>query len=224
MSKLILMRHGQASFGSDRYDCLSELGCVQARATGRWMRGSAIQPSLLVHGPRQRQFETACMLKEQGGFYAPMQQQAELDEFAEGEEIFKAAELFLGRSMRQVDGRSRLDVLRDYDVTCKAWSLGEIQIEGRSPINEFRGQVRQWFDNLIGEPDLSGQQVVAVTSAGVISALICEVLDLPNSKWHSLLRVIGNASLTELLFSKGRYSLSSFNGLAHLSNDLNSSM
>jgi len=126
--------------------------------------------------------------------------------------------------MRQVDGRSRLDVLRDYDVTCKAWSLGEIQIEGRSPINEFRGQVRQWFDNLIGEPDLSGQQVVAVTSAGVISALICEVLDLPNSKWHSLLRVIGNASLTELLFSKGRYSLSSFNGLAHLSNDLNSSM
>jgi len=94
MSKLILMRHGQASFGSDRYDCLSELGCVQARATGRWMRGSAIQPSLLVHGPRQRQFETACMLKEQGGFYAPMQQQAELDEFAEGEEIFKAAELF----------------------------------------------------------------------------------------------------------------------------------
>ena len=224
MSKLILMRHGQASFGSDRYDCLSGLGGLQARAAGQWMIERDLQPTVLVHGPRQRQIETACILKEQGGFQTPMLQHVELDEFAEGEEIFKAAELYLGRSMHEAGDRSRLDVLRDYDETCNAWSLGEIQIEGRSSIDEFRGQVRQWFNNLIHQPDVAGQLVVAVTSAGVISALVCEVLDLPNAKWHSLLRVIGNASLTELLFSKGRYSLSSFNGLGHLPRELNSSM
>ena len=33
MSTLILMRHGQASFGAARYDALSELGQAQARAS-----------------------------------------------------------------------------------------------------------------------------------------------------------------------------------------------
>lgn len=224
MSKLILMRHGQASFGSDRYDALSELGTLQARATGQWMKAQGTQVDRLVHGPRQRQRDSASLLREESGVSPCLTQHGGLDEFAEGEEIFKAAEACLSRPMDGAENRSRLDVLRDYDSTCKAWGLGKIELAGRLSIDDFRIQVRQWFESLSDQPDAAGQQIVAVTSAGVIAAVVCEVLELPNEKWHSLLRVIGNASLTEILFTKERRSLSAFNGMGHLPKDLISSM
>lgn len=224
MSKLILMRHGQASFGSDRYDALSELGTLQARATGQWMMAQGTQVDRLVHGPRQRQRDSAVLLQEESGILPHLIQHDGLDEFAEGEEILKAAESYLGRPMDGAENRSRLDVLRDYDATCKAWCLGKVELAGRLSIDDFRIQVRQWFESLSDQPDAAGQQIVAVTSAGVIAAVVCEVLELPNEKWHSLLRVIGNASLTEILFTKERRSLSAFNGMGHLPKDLISSM
>ena len=224
MSTLVLMRHGQASFGATRYDALSELGQVQARATGAWIQQQGIQPTLVVHGPRQRQTQSALLLLEEAGLPLDAEQHNQLDEFAEGEEIFDAAERYFGRSMHSPNERSQVDLMRDYDSACRAWSLGELKIQGRLSIDEFREEVGEWFAQVTQQPRSSGQHIVAVTSAGVIAALVCEVLDLPNEKWHSFLRVIRNASLTEFLFSKGKSSLLTFNAVGHLSDTLRSSM
>lgn len=224
MSTLVLMRHGQASFGAARYDVLSGLGQAQARETGAWIHTQNIQPSLIVHGPRQRQSQSALLLLEEAGLFVDAEQHNELDEFAEGEDIFEAAERYFGRSMCGSSERSQMDLMRDYDSTCRAWSLGELKIEGRLSIDEFRREVGTWFAHITQRSRSSGQHIVAVTSAGVIAALVCEVLDLPNEKWHSLLRVIRNASLTEFLFSKGKSSLLTFNSVGHLSDTLRSSM
>lgn len=233
MSLLVLMRHGQASFGAARYDALSELGQAQARSTGQWMRAQGVQPTAIVHGPRQRQADTAALLLAESGFNLtgehtlPMQQDPQLDEFAEGEEIFLAAQRFLGRPMHMdhsESARPRLDVLRDYDATCRAWAQGQVSIQGRLSLDEFRGQLRQWLAEQTAAEQPPGQHTLVVTSAGSIAALVCEVMGLPNSSWYSLLRVIRNASLTEVLYSKGQCSLLSFNGVNHLPNDLNTSM
>lgn len=233
MSLLVLMRHGQASFGAARYDALSELGQAQARATGQWMRAQGVQPTSVVHGPRQRQTDTAALLLNESGFNLaseqtlPMHQDPLLDEFAEGEEIFTTAQNFLGRSML-MDGsetaRPRHDVLRDYDATCRAWAQGQVVIEGRLSLNDFRSQLRDWLAGQTAAEQPPGQHTLIVTSAGAIAALVCEVMDLPNSSWYSLLRVIRNASLTEVLYSKGQCSLLSFNGVNHLPASLTSSM
>lgn len=224
MSTLVLMRHGQASFGAAKYDVLTRQGEAQARATGLWMRQHGINPTALVHGPRQRQIHSAKLVLEGSRIECSATEINALDEFAEGEEIFAAAEKHFGRPMWETIGRSSTDVMRDYDATCRAWSLDELEIPGCLSLDEFRQEVRQWFEQIIDAPAGAGQCVLAVTSAGVIAALVCEVMGLPNEKWHPLLRVIRNASLTDILYSKGRSSLLAFNGVGHLPDALTSSM
>lgn len=224
MSTLVLMRHGQASFGAARYDALSELGQAQARATGQWMRKQGLQLNAVLHGPRQRQADTAALLLDESGYEIPRNQTTALDEFAEGEEIFSAAEQLLGRSMELDAGRARLEVLRDYDATCRAWANGEVLIPGRNSLSDFRAQLRDWLHAHTQTQQTAGQLEVVVTSAGSIAALVCEVMGLPDASWYSLLRVIRNASLTEVLYSKGKVSLLSFNGVNHLPPNLNTSM
>lgn len=224
MSALVLMRHGQASFGAARYDALSELGQAQARATGQWMRTHGKQPTAVLAGPRQRQKDTASFLLEASEFDLNAVPCPALDEFAEGEEILSAAEQLLGRSMALGSGRTRVEVLRDYDATCRAWGNGDVVIPGRSSLNEFRAALGQWLQSQTSSEQPAGQHTMVVTSAGAIAALVCEVMGLPNASWYGLLRVIRNASLTEVLYSKGKVSLLSFNGVSHLPKHLNTSM
>ena len=70
--------------------------------------------------------------------------------------------------------------------------------------------------------NLRGQHTLAVTSAGVICALTCEVLGLDDTRWAELLRVLGNASVTEIVYSGGRCTLRSFNSTGHLPQGLGS--
>ena len=224
MSTLVLMRHGQASFGAARYDSLSETGQAQARATGQWLRTQGVQPTAVLHGPRQRQADTAAWLLRDAGFELRGVEHALLDEFAEGEEIFSTAEQLLGRSMALNAGRERIEILRDYDATCRAWGNGEVDIPGRLSLVDFRAQLREWLNSHTQAQQAPGQTEWVVTSAGSIAALVCEVMGLPNASWYSLLRVIRNASLTEVLYSKGKVGLLSFNGVSHLPAHLNTSM
>jgi broad specificity phosphatase PhoE len=58
MSRLILVRHAQASFFADCYDQLSPLGECQARALGEhWLRLGFTFDEVIV-GPRKRQIQT----------------------------------------------------------------------------------------------------------------------------------------------------------------------
>lgn len=224
MSKLVLMRHGQASFGAARYDALSELGQAQARATGQWVRNHGVHLDAVLHGPRQRQVDTATLMLDESRYAISATRHTALDEFAEGEEIFRAAEQFLGRSMALDTGRERIDILRDYDATCRAWANGEVTIPGRLSLKEFRAQLCGWLTSHTQAQHASGQTQLVVTSAGSIAALVCEVMGLPDLSWYGLLRVIRNASLTEVLYSKGKVSLLSFNGVNHLPPHLNTSI
>ena len=50
MGVLYLIRHGQASFGTDDYDRLSDLGHEQSRLAGRHLGGQGVHPIRIVHG------------------------------------------------------------------------------------------------------------------------------------------------------------------------------
>lgn len=223
MSILLFMRHGQAAFGETRYDVLSEVGVAQARATGAWMRERGDALATVWHGPRQRHVETAAQLLSGAGTGLEAQLVPGLDEFAEGEEVLDAASLLFGRPMSGPGAPSRAEQLRCYEAAYEAWSRGEVDIAGRASYGEFRRGVRQWMQDVVAAPGApSGQQILAVTSGGVIAAAVCDVLGLPDTQWCALVRVINNASTTEIVFSKGRVGLRTFNGSAHLKRELTS--
>ncbi|AYH42695.1 histidine phosphatase family protein [Azoarcus sp. DN11] len=223
MSALVLMRHGQAAFGASRYDVLSEVGVAQAQATGAWLRDRGDTPTVVWHGPRQRHAETAAQVLAKAGDWPGAQLVPGLDEFAEGEEVLVAASTLYGRPLSGPEAPARREQLRCYEGAYEAWSRGELGIPGRASYRDFRLAVRQWMRDVVAAPGApSGQRILAVTSGGVIAAAVCDLLGVSDEQWCALVRVIHNASITEIVFSQGRASLRSFNSAAHLARELTS--
>ena len=54
MASIFLIRHGQASFGTDNYDRLSELGCRQSEVLGRYLVHHDIHFDAVYSGELQR--------------------------------------------------------------------------------------------------------------------------------------------------------------------------
>ena len=64
MSELILIRHGQASFGEDNYDKLSKLGRRQANRLGQHWLAAGLAVDQVFAGPRDRHLDTARLTGE----------------------------------------------------------------------------------------------------------------------------------------------------------------
>src|SRR4051795_2461939 len=86
MGVLMLVRHGQASFGTDDYDVLSSRGGRQSRRAAEILAGYGVAPTTLIHGGMRRQRETAeQMLFGAASWELPLQVDdswAELDHLA----------------------------------------------------------------------------------------------------------------------------------------------
>jgi hypothetical protein len=67
MPIVLLVRHGQASFGDDDYDRLSELGRRQAERTGRWLVDRGLRRPVAMHGSLRRQRDTASLALDAAG-------------------------------------------------------------------------------------------------------------------------------------------------------------
>ena len=63
MSRLFIIRHGQASFLSDNYDQLSENGCSQAKFLGENLLSQDIVFDSVYCGNLVRQVDTAEIVK-----------------------------------------------------------------------------------------------------------------------------------------------------------------
>ncbi|MFK8029127.1 MAG: histidine phosphatase family protein, partial [Gammaproteobacteria bacterium] len=67
MPSIVLVRHGQASFGAENYDQLSDLGRLQASAVGVQLARAGIKPGRVYSGDMERQKDTATLaLKSMG--------------------------------------------------------------------------------------------------------------------------------------------------------------
>lgn len=82
---LLLIRHGQASAGSDDYDRLSERGLLQSQRLGRWLAGSGHAFDTVLVGGMRRHRQTydaiAAAYGEHGSKLPTAQTDPDLDEF-----------------------------------------------------------------------------------------------------------------------------------------------
>lgn len=214
MSTLTLLRHAQASFGADRYDALSPLGLEQAARLGEFLAERQRSYDTVWVGPRDRHRLTAKGALEPLGLDWAVAAEPALDEFAEGQQILASAQRHQGVALRGPGAVTGKPAARCYVREIEAWARGEIAIEGVRPAGEFRRGVAQW---LAQAATGSGRRIVAVTSGGVISAIVAEALALPDRVLADFMGVIYNASITELAFAEGRPpSLVTFNAAGHL--------
>lgn len=220
MSTLILLRHGQAAFGADHYDVLSDLGRQQAEAVGRHFASRELRFSRLWIGPRERHRLTAQHALGFIGMTTTQAPEPSLDEFAEGQQILASAVLSQGVRLRGEGAISGREARRAYAAEIDAWAAGRVQIEGVRAPRDFRARVCAWLRNACADPS-PGQTILAVTSGGVIAAVLAEVLAQPDAALAHYMHAVHNGSLTELAFSAGRApGLMSFNETGYLRRDL----
>jgi len=204
MAQLLLIRHGQASYGEADYDRLSARGQEQARALGKHLANAKLDA--LFVGPLTRQQQTAAIAGEIGKLPAP----ATIDELAE----YPAFEI-----VKQYPGEPFHDVMNK-------WSRGELKIPGVEHVGEFAARVRAGLDRVVGACG-SGGRIGVVTSAGPIGVALGLVF---GASEHHMIRasaMVKNASISELklrthdfAWHPERVALAYFNSVSHLPEDL----
>ncbi|MEZ5484224.1 MAG: histidine phosphatase family protein [Lysobacteraceae bacterium] len=218
--RLLAVRHGQASAGSDDYDRLSALGTEQSRRLGQWLASASIKPRRVLLGAMRRHQQTLDALLD--GYGAPLPDAEYLDDLNE----FDHDAVLAGFCRRHADHPAASiaaapwqaeprEVGRLVNAALGAWSSGSLDDEHAvEPWSQFRQRVGRAVDLLHADPD-SGL-VLMVSSGGVLTQLLMAALEAPDTRAAELNLGIRNSAVCEFVRNDGRLRLLSWNGLPHL--------
>jgi broad specificity phosphatase PhoE len=208
MAELILVRHGQASFGADDYDKLSELGWRQSRWLGEYFaeRGAAFD--LVLRGSLRRHAETLTGIAEGMGRPLDAAEDARLNEY-DSHALLHAH--LKGRPLpERGDRREHFRILRE---AMYAWTEGGLALESQHRFDVFRDRV---LGALAALRSGQAKRVLVVTSGGPISTILAEVLGMPMRGVVDLNLQTRNTGVSELQAGASRIHFVSFNNVPHL--------
>lgn len=203
MAELLVIRHGQASFGADDYDVLSDLGRKQARAAGDWLRHMDWVPDRIVTGTLNRQIDTGVEM----GFDAAPERHAGLDEY-DFSDLLDAR--FKGDIPDMVRGDRKVH-FRTLRETVFAWQNNEIETPSETWA-QFAARVEAARSFAV---DTNVKRVLVVSSGGVIGQMVAASLQAPAAHMMNLNLQIKNAAMTRFMFSGSLFSLNEFNATPH---------
>jgi broad specificity phosphatase PhoE len=216
---IYLVRHGQAAFGTDHYDRLTEIGFAQARLLGGYFGRRNIRFDALFTGTLQRQTETAQGIFEgHSDLGTPPSRETfpGLDEY-KPEAIMMAltgnfpAPALAAARRDPVVVREHFRILRE---ALLAWAEDRTKPEGMPVWQAFQDSaVEALVEARRRFPD---GNVLIVSSGGPIAAVVAATLNAPPATAVELNLRIRNSSLTEFAATPRRHNLISFNGLPHL--------
>lgn len=212
MGVVILVRHGQASFGADDYDVLSETGWEQGRRLGAWLRDRGVKPATLVRGTMRRHRETAEALQQGAAGWPEAGTDPAWDEFDHLAVVAAYPEAPEG----PLDQRAFQEV---FELATARWTSGEG--EYAEPWSSFRARAVGALDAACARAG-SGETAVVVTSGGPIAAACAAVVDRDADDatfgrlWSRFNTTIVNASFTRIVVGSTGARLLTFNEHPHL--------
>lgn len=230
MSRVLLLRHAQASYLEPDYDKLSAVGEEQARSLGEYWARHKTAFDRVFSGPRVRQIDTARIVGEvarAGGLKLP--ETVVIEEFDEydGEAVMKYAlpkllasdpgirnlhEVFLNASP-EADRTKHFQKI--VDVIIGRWVAGELTVPGAESWAEFTARVNRGLAKIISSAK-HGDCSAIFCSGGPIAVAVQRALHLSASDTLRVAWMSRNCSYTEFLFSGQRFTLSAFNAFPHL--------
>jgi len=203
MGRLLLVRHGQASWGADDYDVLSALGHQQGAALGEIWRLRGVVPDRVISGGMRRHRETA----EAAGLEVSEVDAgwAEFDHVAMLARVPMPAEAHADRAVFQ----------QWFEVASNRWTGGEEDDYDES----FAAFTDRVSAALTRAAAYDGTTAI-VTSGGPIAWVAASLLadDQPTrtTLWHRLNRVCVNSGVSHLVSGRRGINLVSFNEHTHL--------
>lgn len=206
MPTVYLVRHGQASFGGDDYDRLSDLGRRQAETAGRWLRDRGLRRPVAVHGTLRRQRDTATLALATGGHAVEPRVDARWDEYDH---------IDLVRRYAAAHGDEEPRTSREFQLLLDAALLAWVEHGDEGGWPAFAAQVGAALRDLVDGLE-QGQDGVVFTSAGVIATVCADLLGTGAAGLVTLNRVAVNGAVTKLAAGRSGIALLSFNEHSHL--------
>lgn len=204
MPAVYLVRHGQASFGTDDYDVLSPLGRQQAAVAGTALAGRGLRAPVVVSGSLVRQRDTAELVAAALGVGVTAHD-PRFDEF----DAHGAVDAHLGGPGASA-GLSSQEFQRHLDVVIATW------VETADPgWTSFADGAWSALADLVDRL-APGSDAVVATSAGVTAALAGRMLGCGGAGVVAMNRVSVNASITTVVSGSRGLSLVTFNEHGHL--------
>ena len=218
-ARLILLRHGQGSLGTEDYDRLSDSGHAQSELLGQRL-GAELEPGWQAwSGSLRRHRQTLRALPASAEAYV----EPSLNEYRVDQLIRSALEQAADLGLRVPPEQAFADpvaflktFLEWFPAVLEQWQARRLIDSENGGWPDFHQRVlspvARWKQALEG-----GRDVVVVSSAGVISTVVAELVG-ENLSWQRSLNVsLYNASWTELALSAdGVWCLSRVNCVAHL--------
>jgi len=230
MGRLLLIRHAQASFLSQNYDKLSDLGEKQACLLGEYWAKRNTGFDRAWTGPCVRHKDTARLARDacvHAGLQFPEPVVApEFDEYQGDEVLQRGLPRLLASSdrIRQLhkafeksDGSYEKfkTFQKMFEAVISMWVDGKIDPEGVESWAEFSIRVNQGLTHILSA-SRHGERVVVFTSGGPIALAVQRALQLTPQNTLQVSWMSQNCSVGEFLFSKDRFTLSTFNSFPHL--------
>lgn len=207
MSVITFVRHGQANSNAtteEDYDRLSDLGRQQAQWLGELWDNNEMAFDAVFSGTLTRQIDTLELLNVKR---APAAQRDErLNEIQYHNLVACMEQQF--NMPPPAEGTGFID---HFHKTFEKWEGGEIQSPPETWEN-YETRVRALLDDLRH----AGQNVLAVTSGGIVAMALAQALGVGRMPLVKFLLEGVNTGITQLHYLHGEFHIKQFNSVPHL--------
>ena len=220
MGELLLIRHGQASFGAADYDRLSPLGERQSQRLGAWLRDHAEPPALVASGSLRRHAQTLQHGLAAAGVDAPRLVLPGLDELDHVELLQKHRPDLPGHAALAAELKRSDDPQRAFQQLFAAavarWIDGAHDADYARSWPGFRAQVLGALQALAERAAAADGDIWAFTSGGPIAVIVTELLGAPVPRTFALSWPLVNTGLTRVRLGPRQRQLVTYNAWPHL--------
>jgi broad specificity phosphatase PhoE len=218
MGQLLLVRHGQASFGADDYDQLSDLGKKQSIRLGEYWQHKAAEQAdaepvkfeAVFMGSLKRHRQTWEGIAMGAKLQMNPEVWPELNEYDSHALIETIHPEPLAKPDTPEMYKHHFRLLR---TSLQQWMAGATQPRGMPSYAEFAAGIQAVLKHV--RENHQGR-ILIVSSGGPISTVVAQILQAPAETSIELNLRIRNTALAEFVFTPSRYMLLSYNNLPHL--------
>ncbi|PQA77795.1 histidine phosphatase family protein [Rhodoferax sp. TS-BS-61-7] len=210
MGNLYLVRHGQASFGAEDYDNLSELGHRQSVRLGEYFADKGLQFEAVMVGTLRRHAQTWAGIAKGARLTHEALEWPGLNEYDSAAVVQAIHPAPLPKADTPEMYRHHFRLLRD---GLTQWMNGVVSPQGMPNYPDFVEGVTSALDHV---RQRHTGNVLIVSSGGPISTAVGHVLGTTPETTIELNLRIRNASITEFAYTPKRHMLVTYNTLPHL--------
>lgn len=224
MSEILMVRHGQASFGEKDYDRLSPAGINQAKLLARHLLNTRQTFDAVYCGTMERQKNTAKELTECfSNARIPVPDpviSADFDEY-DSFSVWNSLVQPMLKENPDLSGAfktahtDKKSFQKIFETVMFKWVSGEYDLKGLPSWAGFKHRVINGISK-ITEAHISGKKVIVFTSGGPVSAAVQFALGLSDYKTIELSWQVINSSVTRFKYGSKGIMLSGFNDISHI--------